>query len=269
MKQAILVVSFGTAYPDALEKSIAATEHALAAAFPDWEIRRAFTSDRIIRMLFQRDGVQIDNTDQAMCRMEAEGFTRVTVQPTFVTNGGEYEKMLVQLNPHRLRMQIRVGMPLLHAESDYIAVAEALFRWLPQPQADEALILMGHGTAHSVNPTYTRMEYLLRAKSGRIWVAMVRGDPTLDCVKQKLAENPAIRKVILAPLLLVAGHHARKDIAGGGKSWKAELEADGYTVRCVLEGIGQCPAIQALFAAHCREAAAGFTDAITAKGGIV
>ena len=134
MKKAILVVSFGTSYPDTLEKTIAATENALAAAFPDWEVRRAFTSGMIIRKLHQRDGVQIDNVDQAMRRLEAEGFTHVAVQSTHVMHGDEYEKMLAQLEPYRLRMQVRVGMPLLHAESDYTAVADALSGWLPNPR---------------------------------------------------------------------------------------------------------------------------------------
>ena len=117
MKQAILAVSFGTSYPDTLEKTIAATERALAAAFPDWEVRRAFTSGMIIRKLCQRDGVQIDNVAQAMSRLEAEGCTHVAVQSTHVMHGDEYEKMLAQLEPYRLRMQVSVGMPLLHAES--------------------------------------------------------------------------------------------------------------------------------------------------------
>lgn len=263
MKQAILAVSFGTSYPDTLENTIAATEQTLAGAFPDWEVRRAFTSDRIIKKLRQHDGLQIDNVTQAMDRLQAEGFTHVAVQPTYVVYGDEYEKLLAQLEPYRLRMQVSVGMPLLHAASDYTAVADALLIWLSRPQPDEALILVGHGTAHSANAAYTRLEDLLRAKDGRIWVAMVRGDPPLDSVKRKLAENPAIRKVTLVPLMLVAGHHARKDMADGAESWKK----DGYEVRCVLQGLGQCPAIRTLFAAHCREAVAGLTDTITAKGG--
>ena len=254
MKKAILVVSFGTSYPDTLEKTIAATEHALAAAFPDWEVRRAFTSGMIIRKLHQRDGVQIDNVDQAMRRLEAEGFTHVAVQSTHVMHGDEYEKMLAQLEPYRLRMQVRVGMPLLHSEADYAYVADALFGWLPQPQEDEALVLMGHGTAHFANSAYAQMEHMLQAKCERIWVATVEGYPTLDSVRQQLAKNSAIRKVTLAPFMLVAGDHARNDMAGSEESWKAVLESDGYGVDCVLQGLGQCPAIRSLFVAHCRDA---------------
>ena len=254
MKQAILAVSFGTSYPDTLEKTIAATERALAEAFPDWEVRRAFTSGMIIRKLSQRDGLMIDNVAPAMSRLEAEGFTHVAVQSTHVMHGDEYEKMLAQLEPYRLRMNLSVGMPLLHAESDYSAVADALFAWLPQPQADEALVLMGHGTTHFANSAYAQMEHMLQTKCERVLVATVEGYPTLDSVRQQLAKNPAIRKVILAPFMLVAGDHARNDMAGGEESWKAALESDGYAVRCVLQGLGQCPAIRALFVEHCREA---------------
>ena len=254
MKQAILAVSFGTSYPDTLEKTIAATERALAAAFPDWEVRRAFTSGMIIKKLRQRDGIQIDNVTQAMGKLQAEGFTHVAVQSTHVMHGDEYEKILAQLEPYRLRMQVSVGMPLLHAESDYTAVADALLGWLPQPKPDEALILMGHGTAHFANSAYAQMEHMLQAKCERIFVATVEGYPTLESVKQQLGKNPAIRKVTLAPFMLVAGDHARNDMAGGEQSWKAELEAAGYEVECVLRGLGQCPAVRALFVEHCREA---------------
>ena len=133
MKKAILAVSFGTSYLDTLERTIAATERALAQAYPDWEVRRAFTSGMIIRKLQQRDGLEIDNVDQAMRRLEADGFTHVAVQSTHVMHGEEYEKMLAQLAPYRLRMQISVGMPLLHAQADYTAVADTLFAQLPVP----------------------------------------------------------------------------------------------------------------------------------------
>ena len=100
MKKAILSVSFGTSYPDTLLKTIAATEQALADAFPGWEVRRAFTSGMIIRKLRERDGVEIENVTQAMHRLEDEGYTHVAVQSTHVMHGEEYEKMLFHLVMH-------------------------------------------------------------------------------------------------------------------------------------------------------------------------
>ncbi len=254
MKQAILAVSFGTTYPDTLEKTIAATERALADAYPGWEVRRAFTSGMILKKLRQRDGLEIDTVAQALDRLEAEGFTRVAVQSTHVMHGEEYEKMLSQLEPYRLRLRLSVGAPLLHAEGDYAAVAEALLDWLPPLEQDEALVCMGHGTAHFANSAYAQMEHMLRARDDRIYFATVEGYPTLASVRRRLARRPEIKKLLLTPFMLVAGDHARNDMAGTGDSWRTELEAAGYQVRCLLRGLGECPAIQDLFVRHCGQA---------------
>ena len=254
MKQAILAVSFGTTYPDTLEKTIAATEAALAEAYPGWPVYRAFTSGMILKKLRQRDGVEIDNVAQAMARLEREGYTQVAVQSTHVMHGEEYEKMLAQLEPYKLTMEIAVGAPLLHAQSDYEAVADALLSWLPLPADGEALVLMGHGTAHFANSAYAQMEHVLRARCDRIYLATVEGYPTLDLVLEQLQRQPEIRRLTLAPFMLVAGDHARNDMAGGEDSWKEVLEGKGYEVACILQGLGECPAIQKLFVAHCGEA---------------
>ena len=252
MKKAILAVSFGTSYPDTLRKTIAATEQALAEAFPDWEVRRAFTSGMIIRKLKERDGVVIENVHQAMHRLEEEGYTHVAVQSTHVMHGEEYEKMLSQLEPYRMRMKISVGMPLLHSEEDYLSVAKALLNWLPTLDADEALVLMGHGTTHFANSAYAQMEHMLQAHCDRVYLATVEGYPTLDSVERQLAKRPEIRRLMLAPFMLVAGDHARNDMSGDEDSWAEQLKQAGYTVRCILQGLGECSAIRELFVEHCR-----------------
>ncbi len=254
MKKAILAVSFGTSYPDTLRKTIAATEQALAEAFPDWGVRRAFTSGMIIRKLKERDGVEIENVSQAMDRLEQEGYTHVAVQSTHVMHGEEYEKMLSQLEPYRLRMQISVGMPLLHSEGDYTSVAQALLNWLPPLDADEALVLMGHGTTHFANSAYAQMEHMLQGLCDRVYLATVEGYPALDSVQRQLAKRPEIRRLMLAPFMLVAGDHAQNDMSGDEDSWAEQLKNAGYPVRCILQGLGECPAIRALFVEHCRQA---------------
>ena len=254
MKKAILAVSFGTSYPDTLRKTIAATEQALAEAFPGWEVRRAFTSGMIIRKLKERDGVEIENVSQAMDRLEQEGYTHVAVQSTHVMHGEEYEKMLSQLEPYRLRMQISVGMPLLHSEGDYTSVAQALLNWLPPLDADEALVLMGHGTTHFANSAYAQMEHMLQGLCDRVYLATVEGYPALDSVQRQLAKRPEIRRLMLAPFMLVAGDHAQNDMSGDEDSWAEQLKNAGYPVRCILQGLGECPAIRALFVEHCHQA---------------
>ena len=254
MKKAILSVSFGTSYPDTLLKTIAATEQALADAFPGWEVRRAFTSGMIIRKLRERDGVEIENVTQAMHRLEDEGYTHVAVQSTHVMHGEEYEKMLSQLEPFRLRMKISVGMPLLHSEEDYVSVAQALLEWLPALDEDEALVLMGHGTTHFANSAYAQMEHMLQARCDRVYLATVEGYPTLESVQRQLAKRTQIRRLMLAPFMLVAGDHARNDMSGEEDSWAEQLRKAGYVVRCILQGLGECPAVRALFVEHCRQA---------------
>ena len=191
MKKAILVVSFGTSYHDTLEKTIAATENAISQAFPGWEVRRAFTSSMILKKLRTRDGLELDNVSQAMARLEGEGYTHIAVQPTHVMHGEEYEKLLRQLDPYRNRLHIAVGEPLLDKQEDYEAVADALLGWLPAPQADEALVLMGHGTPHFANSAYGQLEQNLQDRCPRISWARWRAIPPWTGLKTSL---PGIRK---------------------------------------------------------------------------
>lgn len=254
MKKAILVVSFGTTYPDTLHRTIEAVEAAIARAFPDWDTFRAFTSEVVIRRLRQRDGVEIDTVAQAMERLAALGYTRVAVQSTHVLRAGEYEKMLSQLEPYRMQVQLSVGEPLLHAEADYLAVADALLSWLPPMEEGEALVLMGHGSDVSDNGEYARLEGILRRKSDRILIGTVEGEPGLETVKHQLAEFPEIRRVLLAPFMVVAGKHVCREMCGTEDSWEEQLKLCGYTVRCDMQGMGECPAIRDLFVEHCRQA---------------
>lgn len=262
MKKAILVVSFGTSYHDTLEKTILAAERAIGAAFPGWEVRRAFTSSIIMKKLRIRDGLEIDNVSQAMAKLENEGFTHIAVQPTHVMHGEEYEKLLSLLEPYRLRLNVQVGQPLLDRQEDYARVADAVLSWLPNTQEDEALVLMGHGTAHFANAAYGQLEQNLQDLQENVYVATVEGYPTLDRVERLLLRRPSIRKVMLAPFMLVAGDHARNDMAGDEDSWKTRLEKAGYEVRCILKGLGECAAIRELFVEHCGQA----VEALHAQG---
>lgn len=246
MKNAILAVSFGTAYPDALELAISPTEQALAAACPGWTLRRAFTSDTI-RQRLMRSGLAVDSVPQAMEHLAAEGVTYVAVQPLYVTQGAEYQRLFDQLEPFRQRMRIAVGTPLLYAEADFKTAADALIEWLPPLEDREALVLMGHGGEGSGNAAYVRMEQVLQNRCDRLYVAAMKGAPTLEEKKQMLSTRPEIRKLMLAPFLITSGGHARKDLV----IWEGSLRNDGYSVRCVNRGLGECPRIRELFAAHC------------------
>jgi sirohydrochlorin cobaltochelatase len=254
VKQAILVVSFGTSHRDTLEKTIQATEEAIGAAFPQWEVRRAFTSGMIIKKWASRDGVTIDNVSEALEKLYQEGYSRVVVQSAHVMHGEEYEKLVRQVEPWKERLHLSLGMPLLHQLSDYEAVAQALLSWLPQPEEDQALVLMGHGTLHFANSCYAQLEHLLQAACPRIYVGTVEGYPALEQVMERLQRHPNLRRVMLAPLMLVAGDHAKNDMAGEEDSWKCILESQGYQVDCVLRGLGECADIRQVFVTHCAAA---------------
>ena len=255
-KKAVLVVSFGTTYRETLEKNIAAIEQAVAAALPDRELRRAFTSGMVIVRLKKRDGLVVDTVAEALDKLEREGFTDVVVQPTHIMNGDEYDKLRAQAAPFAGRMRLRFGAPLLTALEDYRALCQVLMEALPAPEAGEALVFMGHGTGHFANAAYAKLDYMLRDLGWDAFVGTVEGYPTLEEVLHRLEERPDLRRVRLYPLMIVAGDHAQNDMAGDGEdSWKSRLERAGYGVRCHVAGLGELPGVRAMFAAHALAAA--------------
>lgn len=256
--KALLAVSFGTSYPEALARNIKATEEALADAMPDRRLFRAFTSGMILRKLARRDGLHIDDVPAALARIAQAGCSDVVIQPTHVMNGDEYDKLCLQAAPWRASFsRFTVGAPLLTAIQDYRDVAAALMEAIHAPATDEALVFMGHGTGHYANAAYAALEYVLHDGGWRrAFVGTVEGYPTLEEVLRRLAEQPGVGRVRLYPLMLVAGDHARNDMAGDEPdSWKSRLEAEGYAVSCALTGLGEYPGIRKIFAAHARRAA--------------
>ena len=249
MRKAILAVSFGTTFPDTLEKNIAAIEADLAAAFPDRVLRRAFTSGMVIRRLRQRDGLEIDNVAQALERLRREGFSDVIVQATHVMNGDEYDKLRAMAAPYEASFsRLAFGAPLLSSTRDYLETAAALLERLPEQEPGQAVVLMGHGTV---------LEYVIRDAGRRdIAVGTVEGYPEFGEICRRLEEMGDVRRVVCMPLMVVAGDHAKNDLDGEGEnSWRSMLTARGYAVRCILEGLGENPAVRAIFVRHAREAA--------------
>ena len=255
-KKAILAVSFGTSHFDTLEKTIAAIEADLAAAFPDRALFRAFTSGMILRKL-EKEGTHIDDVPQALERLAAEGYADVAVQPTHILNGDEYDKLLAQAAPFAGRFaRLAFGKPLLTGLADYRALAEALLAESPAPSEDAAVLWMGHGTGHYANAAYAQLEYLLHDLGRRdMVVGTVEGYPGFDEALRRLKERPGLRRVELRPLMVVAGDHAKNDLAGEEPdSWKSRLAAEGYAVTCALRGLGEYPAVRAIFVRHAEEA---------------
>jgi sirohydrochlorin cobaltochelatase len=255
-KQALLVVSFGTSYNESRAKTIEAVEKALADAFPDYETRRAFTSQTIINKLSERDGLAIDNVAQAMDKLAKEGFKKVIVQPTHVMSGFEYDSVAEEIAKYSGKFEtLKLGLPLLSSDADYDKVASILAEDTKPYQGEgTAIVFMGHGTEHSSNATYEKIAAKLAQAAPSVFVGTVEAEPDLDDAMEQV-EDAGASKVVLLPLMIVAGDHANNDMAGDEEdSWKTAFKSEGYEVECVLKGLGEYKGIQDLFVAHASDA---------------
>lgn len=265
---AILVVSFGTSYNDSRDLTIGAIEDAIADAFPEYEVRRAFTSQIIIDKLKERDGLEIDNVAEALDRAEEDGIRELVVQPTHLMDGYEYTDLVEELSDYVDRFdRILLGTPLLTSDADYDAVIAAVAEHTTSyDDGETAVCFMGHGTEADSNAVYASLqEKLTAAGYENYYIGTVEAEPSLEDVIAALQEKGTYTRVVLEPLMVVAGDHANNDMAGEEEdSWKTVLENEGYEVECVLEGLGQIPAIQELYVEHVQDA----IDAGTAFTGV-
>lgn len=259
VKPVILVVSFGTSYDDNRDLSIGAVEADIAAAFPEYEVRRAFTAQTVIDILGDRNDLDIDNVTEAMERLVADGVKKVVIQPTHVMNGAEYDDVMAEIAPYADKFEVMaVGAPLLTTHEDYEAVIDALLADNENAgSADTALVYMGHGTHHFANATYSQLEAMMHAEGyENAFVGTVEGFPTLEVVQSQVTAYGA-KKIVLMPLMVVAGDHASNDMAGDEEdSWKVILTDAGFEVECVLEGLGQNAGIRAIYIDHIKAAIA-------------
>ncbi len=255
--KAILVVSFGTSYNDNREKTIGAIEADVRAAYPDWEVRRAFTSRMVIKKLRERDGIHIDYVTEAMGRLVSEGYEKVVIQPTHMMNGVEYDDVARIASEHLGDIKdMRVGRPLLTSSEDYDALIDAIDEVLVKGLADgEALVLMGHGSEHYANATYSQLQMKLWLKGMRnVFVTTVEGFPGFgDTIG--LMKEAGFSKAALFPLMVVAGDHATEDMAGNeDDSLKRLLLSEGLDVRCIVRGMGEFKEFRELFLDHIKDA---------------
>ena len=255
----LLVVSFGTSYNDSRRLTIGAIEQKLQAGMPDWSVRRAFTSQIIIDHVKSRDGEVIDNVGEALQRAIDNGVKILAVQPTHLMAGFEYTDLKNELAEYADAFeQIILCEPLLTGDGDFTAVAEAITEATAQHDDGEtAICFMGHGTEADSNAVYAKMQTVL-SEMGKenYYVGTVEAEPSVEDVLAAVQAG-SYRKVVLRPLMIVAGDHANNDMAGDDEdSWKSVFEAAGYEVECVVEGLGQLEAIQELILAHTAEAIA-------------
>ena len=255
----LLVVSFGTSFNDNRRLTIGAIEQSLQAAFPDWSVRRAFTSQIIIDHVAKRDGEIIDNVHDALERAIANGVRILVVQPTHLMDGYEYNDLANELAEYADAFeQVVLGKPLLGIDRDFDMVAEAIVAATAEyDDGETAICFMGHGTEADSNGIYAKMQTILsEAGCEHYYIGTVEAEPSLEDVL-KLVKAGSYRRVVLRPLMIVAGDHANNDMAGDeDDSWKSAFEDAGYEVVCVVEGLGQLPMVHRLITEHAAEAMA-------------
>ena len=260
VKPAILVVSFGTSFNDSRHITIGAIESAIREKFPDYDVRRAFTSQIIIDKLKERDGVVIDNVEEALDRLVADKVQEIVVQPTHLMNGYEYDDLAKALESYKDKFKkVALGEPLLSSDDDYYKVIAALASVSERyDDGKTALVFMGHGTEAESNKVYSTLQDKLSAEGKKnYFIGTVEAAPTIEDVL-KGVEAAGLKKAVLRPLMVVAGDHANNDMADleDPESWASQLTAAGIEVECVLEGLGQIVEIDELYAAHAADAIA-------------
>ena len=250
MKKAILSVSFGTTYEDTREKTIDRVEEKLKAGFPEWKLLSAYTSG-MIRQVLEKRGRKVLSPQEALETLQKAGTEEILVQPTHLICGEEFERLEAAVGEYRgCFSSLKLGLPLLAGEEDIQEAARKIAARFPQEEGT-ALVLMGHGTSHPVDKIYSRVQEVFR-EQGRedIFVGCVEGGLGMPSLSPK-----QWKKVMLTPLMLVAGDHAKNDMAGEEPdSWQSLFREQGFQVETVLKGLGEYPEIQEMYLRHARQA---------------
>ena len=284
----LLVVSFGTSFNGSRTADIGGIEKALQTAYPDWSVRRAFTAQIIINHVQARDDEKIDNMDQALQRAVDNGVKNLVVQPTHLMHGAEYDELTEAVESYKDKFEsVTIAEPLLGevgdsddaVNDDKKAVAEAItaeavktagYDDLDAAEADgTAFVFMGHGTSHTAKISYSQMQSQMNDLGyDNVFIGTVEGKPedtACEAVIEKIKEA-GYKKVVLRPLMVVAGDHANNDMAGDDEdSWKSQFEASGAfdKIDTQIAGLGEISAIQDLYVAHTKAAMDGNDAAVS------
>lgn len=275
----LLVVSFGTSFNDSRAEDIKGIEDALAKAYPDWSVRRAFTAQIIINHVQARDGEKIDNVDQALERAVKNGVKQLIIQPTHLMHGAEYKELTEAVESYKDKFEsVKIAEPLLGEvgsdatviNADKAAVAEAItaeavktaeYDSLDAAAADStAFVFMGHGTSDEAKISYSQMQTQMEKLGYKnVFIGTVEGEPEETSCESVIAKvkDAGYKNVILRPLMVVAGDHANNDMAGDDDdSWLSQFEASKNfdSVKTQIAGLGEIDAIQQLYAAHTKAA---------------
>lgn len=275
----ILVVSFGTSFNDSRVEDIYGIEKAIQNAFPEWSVRRAFTAQIIINHILSRDNEKIDNVEQALERAVANGVKNLVVQPTHLMYGAEYDELKEAVEKYNSKFDsVIIAEPLLgevgkdanivNEDKKIVSLAvvdsaiknKKINSIVDAQENGIAFVLLGHGTSHTAKVSYTQMQKQMEELSYKnVFIGTVEGEPEETEVNNIIekVKNAGYTKIILRPLMVVAGDHANNDMASNeDDSWKSMFIASNSfeNVECQIEGLGRIPEIQSLYIKHTKDA---------------
>ena len=268
MKKAILIVSFGTTYPETRQKNIAAITRQVRALYPDALVAEAVSSTIVRNAMKKREHIDAKSPEEGLLWLKEQGATHIVVFPTHVIDGIENYRVKRVVEEYKTDFkQITVADALLAKSCDYTNVAKALWESLKEKVGNAPLILMGHGTEHTADSSYAVMEQALQAYAQQpVYIATVEGKRTIaDVIAQMQSEDIVNVRVVVAPFMLVAGDHAHNDMAGMEDSFASLLKENGYLPECILRGLGEYPAVREIYLSHLQKAAGTLFADITTK----
>ncbi len=261
-RDALLVVPYGVSRQEARQKTLEPLLDAIAEENPEADLYEAYTSKIMREGARKRAGLEIPSLEEALEALLASGYTRVAIASMHLFPGAEYEAMTETFNAYRSRFKrLVLGTPLLYwmgqeeQRDDASELSEALRQLFPPGEAEDAVLFMAHGTSHPSNSFFTLLQERMDAAEWKnAFVYTMEGWPRLEHILPRLKER-GIRRVTLVPLVLAAGVHVLRDMAGDASdSHRAQLEAEGFSVEAVMKGMGEFPSLRALYVNRANEA---------------
>ncbi len=269
-KSVTILAAFGTSEPEA-KKSFEALEAAYAAHAHETIIWSY--SSNIIRKKLAGEGKTVYSMPEALAKAHELGASKVLVQSLHVVPAEEYAKIQrliaadVALNPDRFDSVI-LGHPLLESVQDLEETIAAVMAAVPAERtAQDAVVFMGHGNDRGPGDLVLRATAnALHANDTNTYLATVEGGLAFEEHVLPALKASGIKRVYLMPFMIVAGDHARNDMAGPeDDSWASLIKAEGMEVTSILEGMGLNAGIQAIFLRHSADAADDFVSGSKTK----
>lgn len=247
----IIIASFGSSHREAYEKSIGRIRNMVKKEYSETYVNEAISSDMVRKIVDSRDGHHYFNMGEALLDMENRGIREIYVLSLYAIKGVELEKIIEQAKEYNddLRLNIKFTEALLGNSKLIIDTAEALRKYKTDDY--DGVVLMGHGSYHEADTVYEKLQAELDSIDSKVYIGTVEGSLDLDSVMSRLAWSRE-RRILLAPMMLVAGEHARNDMVGEEDSWRMKLEELGCEISVLMEGLCENDEINDIFMTQLR-----------------